>query len=916
MARFSASLALVVILAASACDTGAVNVVAGDQGPDLSPETVGFADFGPADAPPETSPGEVVLEVWPEAVPDFTPACEPGTGCFGDPCAANSDCLSGFCVQHRGATVCSVTCSEECPPGWACKELQGLGPDAFTYVCVSASASLCKPCGAAADCKSPEGQDDVCVAYGSEGSFCGSTCAPGSAGDCPEGFSCKSVQSTDGVTLDQCVADTGTCPCTDMSVALGLWTPCQAANDVGTCTGKRVCTAQGLTQCDAAMPAAEACNGVDDDCDGQTDEPTLVEGKYIELCDDSNPCTADSCKGAGGCLAEKLQEGECADGNACTMGDHCEDGACVGTPIACDDGNPCTDDACDGKGGCAAEFNNADCEDGDPCTVGDECSQGACTSGTLISCQDNNPCTQDACTFDGGCLFAPAAGPCDDANACTLGDHCEEGACTFESSLGCNDDNPCTDDSCDPQAGCINTPNDAPCDDASLCTTGDHCHLGACIGSGSLLCTDNNTCTNDSCDPLVGCEFTPNADPCDDGNKCTTGDVCTAGWCTASGVLSCADGNPCTDDTCSPAAGCVFLPNSAACDDGSACTTGDTCVAGACQPSSLLTCNDGNPCTDDTCDPKSGCVFPFNAKPCDDQDACTSGDVCVLGKCLPGASTLSCNDSNPCTDDACDPKVGCTHVVNAKPCSDDDPCHTGDACAAGQCVPGTIPLDCGDANDCTNDECVAKQGCTHSTLPDATPCGSPGWTCKSGKCTAPQQTVKRVFVTSVGHNGNFGGIAGADAFCATRAAAASLPGTFKAWLSAAAVSTSPSVRFSKSSIPYALVDGTIVADNWADLTDGTIKVPIGKSEFGTPPSTGNLIWSFTRIDGTPGLFGDAGAKCYGADCHCNGWTTTNTGGNPTTGSAFGLRDKSNDDWTDYSFANACSGDYSLYCFEQ
>ncbi|MFQ5461501.1 MAG: hypothetical protein ACE5E5_02630, partial [Phycisphaerae bacterium] len=46
---------------------------------------------------------------------------------------------------------------------------------------------------------------------------------------------------------------------------------------------------------------------------------------------------------------------------------------------------------------------------------------------------------------------------------------------------------------------------------------------------------------------------------------------------------NCDDGNVCTDDTCDPATGCVNTNNVAACDDGNACTTTDVCDgAGVC----------------------------------------------------------------------------------------------------------------------------------------------------------------------------------------------------------------------------------------------------------------------------------------------------------------------------------------------
>ena len=87
------------------------------------------------------------------------------------------------------------------------------------------------------------------------------------------------------------------------------------------------------------------------------------------------------------------------------------------------------------------------------------------------------------------------------------------------------------------------------------------------------------------------------------------------------------------------------------------------------------------------------------------------------------------------------------------------------------------------------------------------------------------------------------------------------------------------------------------------------------NENGGPANT-SMVYSFTRTDGSQGLFGSASEDCYGGDCHCNGWTTTATGGSPTPGSAVGQTAKSNDDWTDYSFGNFCGGSYPLYCFQQ
>jgi hypothetical protein len=56
---------------------------------------------------------------------------------------------------------------------------------------------------------------------------------------------------------------------------------------------------------------------------------------------------------------------------------------CVHTQAVCDDGNACTDDACNpATGGCVFSNNASTCDDGNPCTGGDVCSGGTC-SGSL-----------------------------------------------------------------------------------------------------------------------------------------------------------------------------------------------------------------------------------------------------------------------------------------------------------------------------------------------------------------------------------------------------------------------------------------------------------------------------------------------------------------------------------------------------
>ena len=756
--------------------------------------------------------------------------CQPGDGCFLDPCQDNGDCLSGWCVEHMGDDVCTQTCSEECPPGWSCKKLADTDPD-VVFVCVSDHASLCKPCAAGTDCQGLGGTEGPCLQYGDEGSFCGGGCATDD--DCPWGFSCSEAVTVGGVSTVQCVADAGSCPCTDKAIELSLSTPCQITSEFGTCAGQRVCTEDGLTDCDALVPGAENCNGIDDDCDGDVDEPTLEQGKLRELCDDDNDCTEDLCLGETGCEHAALQGDECKDGNPCTIADHCEAGLCVGKQVDCDDDNPCTDDACDESGGCVYEANVAKCDDGNPCTVADQCEasqcagvavacdcqengdcgaledgdkcngtlvcdvsvlpyqcavdpdtvivcpepagadapclepvcdpqsgncslvsandggacsdgdactindtcqDGVCVSGTAANCNDGNPCTDESCSPETGCAHEPNSDLCNDGDTCTTGDECVDGECVPTGVLDCDDGNGCTDDSCVAGVGCEHAANDAGCDDGNACTVGDHCLSGKCVATGSLVCNDDNVCTADSCMPGDGCLFVMVEGDCSDGDPCTVGDYCSQGQCVGGGQQDCDDKNLCTDDACE-AGICVHLANAGECSDGNECTIGDHCVGGVCAHAGLADCNDDNVCTTDSCSPGDGCLHLLNSAPCDDGDLCTTGDKCNLGDCTPG-DTLSCNDSNPCTDDACDGETGCTFTPNSEACDDGNACTAEDLCSAGVCK-GGVAVQCNDLNPCTDDVCDLGEGCLFAL--NSAPCSdgdvcTVGDLCEGGVC--------------------------------------------------------------------------------------------------------------------------------------------------------------------------------------
>ncbi|MGB5696527.1 MAG: hypothetical protein WBM46_12795 [Polyangiales bacterium] len=137
----------------------------------------------------------------------------------------------------------------------------------------------------------------------------------------------------------------------------------------------------------------------------------------------------------------------------------------------------------------------------------------------------------------------------------------------------CDDDNPCTDDSCEPGFGCVFLNHDRSCDDENACSADDRCFEGRCVGT-PITCIDDNPCTDDACMPATGCIFTPRIGPCEDGNACTVGDACIGGVCGPGAARNCDDQSSCTSETCDPVDGCEYA---------NLCDAHATCLAAACE---------------------------------------------------------------------------------------------------------------------------------------------------------------------------------------------------------------------------------------------------------------------------------------------------------------------------------------------
>ncbi|GMV44354.1 MAG: hypothetical protein AMXMBFR64_60700 [Myxococcales bacterium] len=183
-------------------------------------------------------------------------------------CQSNKDCGSGYCVETGNGQVCTDTCLENCPEGFACALLSNSGSD-VTYLCLPRFPHLCDPCRSDNDCQGYYGSGNRCVPTGggATGSFCGTVCT--SDEDCPAEYECAEAIPD---APKQCVPREGECSCSSSAIASGLDTACSVTNEAGTCAGVRACASIGLLECDAAEPLVEECNGKDDDCDGMVDD--------------------------------------------------------------------------------------------------------------------------------------------------------------------------------------------------------------------------------------------------------------------------------------------------------------------------------------------------------------------------------------------------------------------------------------------------------------------------------------------------------------------------------------------------------------------------------------------------------------------------------------------------------------------
>ena len=160
-------------------------------------------------------------------------------------------------------------------------------------------------------------------------------------------------------------------------------------------------------------------------------------------------------------------------------------------------------------------------------------------------------------------------------------------------------------------------------------------------------------------------------------------------------------------------------------------------------------------------------------------------------------------------------------------------------------------------------------------------------------------TPNYAFVTSTAHNGDFGGLAGADSICNARALAAGLPGSYIAWLSTSTVDAKTRIAGRRGRVR---TDGKPFVDLATALSSsvGAILYPLNVDEFGNTVSSSTVVVTGTNSSGL-----------LDSNLACDDWTSASGINLATTGSVLG----GSEAWNHVGGTQCNDATMHVYCFE-
>ena len=335
----------------------------------------------------------------------------------GDPCSLNDYCKVGFCTGGAGKLQCGDQnpCTiDTCVPFAGCQFEPSTGECDDGDLCTGSDHCSNGQCaGQPLDCD----DGDACTLDGCSAGLCTHEGPPADA--CEDSSPCTldSCDPTSGLCIHSPVA--GSCDDGNLCTSND---GCSAGSCVGSakdCDDDNDCTVDGCDP-DTGMCGHQNLDGPCDDGNLCTLGDTCADGfcqpgSGFPDCEDGNGCTGATCDPKVGCINDVLLGWPCDDGDGCTANDVCVIPAtCVGEPVVCQDDDPCTADSCvKGSGECIfVVAPGATCDDGNICTKKDVCQDDGTCAGVAKVCDDLDPCTTDSCEPGVGCVNTPHGGPC------------------------------------------------------------------------------------------------------------------------------------------------------------------------------------------------------------------------------------------------------------------------------------------------------------------------------------------------------------------------------------------------------------------------------------------------------------------------------------------------------------------------